>query len=215
MKNHKSYTKRPKSSFELRTTYFKSDYGVNDKTCLNTLRNRTKNIKNVCPEQAAEVIKNYVVPLFERRVRSKDRCRNNIRSGLSMDSATGPIPDEINLSSQLYSKLQVEKDNIKKITQKIGELQQEQMIDDSGKEDLSLKISDLEINLEYFKIQLSQMAKEANEVKGLYEWSINQMDFYKERNEELEKVSFELASLLYIERAKSDIRLYSIYFLDS
>ena len=215
MKNHKSYVKRPKSSFELRTTYFKSDSVINEKTCLSTLRNRKRTIKNVCPEQAAEVIKNYIVPLFERRVRSKDRSRSNIRSGLSMDSAAGPIPEEINLSSQLYSKLQFEQDNIKKITQKFGELQQERLIDDRGKEDLSSKIANLEINLEFLKMQLSQMAKEVDDVKGLYGWSINQMNFYKERSEDLEKVSFELASSLYIERAKSDIRLYYIYFLDS
>jgi hypothetical protein len=213
MKSLKPAHRRPKSSLEFRSTYFRSE-GTVEKSLLSTVRERKNKSRRVPPEEAAEVVKNYIVPLFEKKTWTRpDRRRHKSSTVINLSTSKGPVAEELVLSGQLLEKLKESQEAESKTTQKYQDLQQVQINCVESNKGLEILVIEQESTIRMLNHQILMMEKEMLVMKGENQFNFHQFLQYKEFNQKMVCENKELASMLYNERAKTDIRLSFLFFL--
>lgn len=199
-----------KSPLEVRTTYFNTSKKSMNKTStlINSVRDRHKLFKKVQPEQAAEVLKTYIVPLFEQKIRNKsNETKSATNTSLNLSMSKGPVPEEILLSSRLYSKLQESEVFKVSLLKKCSELEQIQVNAYESVEKYEVNIKNLESTVKVLSTELGLVYREIEMLRYEQKMNVEDLQMYKNLNQKLSKENFELNQALNYEKARNDIRL--------
>lgn len=178
------------------------------------IKKRKKFIQSVSPEHASEVIKNYIIPLFEHKIKYKSHKNKSVNkdSGFSLSSSKGPVAEEILLSSKLYEKLKRTEESKKRLAEKCEEVRQEAELNVQAEKFNENKLIDCEVNVKNLCFELSVLQKGFNGLNQEIEKLNVEKKFYQEKflccqaelkdeKEAFEKLKFNL-----------DIRLSFVYF---
>lgn len=177
------------------------------------LKSRKKFIQSVSPEQASEVIKNYIIPLFEHKIKYKSlKHKTDIKdSRFSISNSKGPMGEELLLSSKLYEKLKRSEESKKRLAERCGEIEQGAEINlHEGKYYENMWVNS-EINVKGFCFELNLMQKELNGKAQTIEKLNQEKEFFKGQFESCQIELRGKKEALETLELKFDIRLFFIY----
>lgn len=178
------------------------------KTLISSVRDRNILFKKVQPEQAAEVLKSYIVPLFEKKIRNKSsETKSATNTSINLSLSKGPVPEEILLSSRLYTKLQESEGFKVSLIKKCSELEQIQANMNEPIENCEVNLRNLESTVKILNIELDLAYKELEVLRYEQRMRVEEVEKYKEMNKKLSEENFELNQALDYEKARHDIRL--------
>lgn len=180
-----------------------------------TLRIRKSNCRSINPEEAAEVVKNYIIPMFNQEFRSRSRQHRHEQHGVSFDlsRSKGVITEELLLSSKLYERLKKSEKTNQELSLVVEEIKQKnnQNLEDTKYLDLyhksevnvkALLFENLELNKQLTNSKLSQslLLDEKNTYKKLYEENLKELSVVRQA--------------LSQEQGKIDIRYFKCIFFN-
>ena len=177
------------------------------------LKSRKKIIQSVSPEQASEVIKNYIIPLFEHKIKYKSlKHKSEIKdSRVSISNSKGPMGEELLLSSKLYEKLKRSEVSKKRLIERCGEFEQGAEIHlQEGKYYEGLWVNS-EVNAKSFCFELNLMQKEMNSRGQETEKLTHEKEFFKAQLENCQIELSEKKEALEALELKLDIRLFFLF----
>lgn len=182
-----------------------------------TLNERRKYARHVSPENAAEVIKHYIIPLFEHKVKKngKNKLKQDSEdSSFSLAGSKNPIAEELVLSSKLYEKLKKSEESRMRLVNKCSQFEQnmengveeEKMFEALYLDSLStVKVLALEnFNLEK---RIERISFEKMDSEG-------QKEFFKGKYEEMVRKEKDLREEIENVRDRLDIRFGSKFFFN-
>ena len=175
---------------------------------LKSLRSRKSLNNTILPEDAAEVVKNYLIPMFDRKIRSKTKKQKTELTNQSFDitNSKGIITEELVLSSKLYEKLKVTQENNEILVKQNKEFQQIKEIKDSKEKNYQRMYLNSEANLQAVLMQVQEYSQEVRNYNQKNLFFISEKETYKKM---YEKSTHEIALLtesLNSEQKKNDIR---------
>ena len=175
---------------------------------LKSLRSRKSLNNTILPEDAAEVVKNYLIPMFDRKIRSKTKKQKTELTNQSFDitNSKGIITEELVLSSKLYEKLKVTQENNEILVKQNKEFQQIKEIKDSKEKNYQRMYLNSEANLQAVLMQVQEYSQEVRNYNQKNLFFISEKETYKKM---YEKSTHEIALLtesLNFEQKKNDIR---------
>ena len=175
---------------------------------LKYLRSRKSLNNTILPEDAAEVVKNYLIPMFDRKIRSKTKKQKTELTNQSFDitNSKGIITEELVLSSKLYEKLKVTQENNEILVKQNKEFQQIKEIKDSKEKNYQRMYLNSEANLQAVLMQVQEYSQEVRNYNQKNLFFISEKETYKKM---YEKSTHEIALLtesLNFEQKKNDIR---------
>lgn len=178
------------------------------------LNKRKKFIESVSPEHASEVIKNYIIPLFEHKIKYKSiKAKSPGKdSRFSLSSSKGPVAEEILLSSKLYEKLKRTEESKRRLVEKCGEIQQEAELNAHFERYSENKLIDCEANVKSLCFELGVVQKSVCELNQEVEKLKVEKGVYHEKYLSCQaELSEEKASQEKL-KINLDIRLFFDYF---
>ncbi|OMJ74407.1 hypothetical protein SteCoe_26663 [Stentor coeruleus] len=170
-------------SFRLRTACTKDNTVVFHKNS-EIIRNRfhRKSKSEITSETAAEVIKEYILPMFRNDLRKKNKTQlsNHKKSHKKpLEIVPGSVYSEITLSEQLAGELQILKTSNEELEKQNKKLEQEKSLNASELKNIKDQLLNLQTD---YQIILEQNRKSLwdNNLKTMnYDYLQTQYDYYK------------------------------------
>jgi hypothetical protein len=175
---------------------------------IQTLKTR-KNFRKVSPEHAAEVIKNYVLPLFEQKVRKSSKVKQESSdSSFNLAGCKSAMAEEIFLSTKLYDKLKKSEESRQRLVEKCSQFEQnfENHLDDEKK--FEMLYLESQSQLQMMIMENGNLLKIINGSQGEIMNIGSEKDFYREKYHQLQQEVSGLREELEKARSDLDIRLF-------
>ena len=170
------------------------------------LRTRTST-NSISPEQAAVVLKDYIMPLFKLDRETKHIRRRSETYGTKHRpkevQETGVVSD-FKLVQELNAKLEILKDGNKITDQKLKDASQEKELFNSDKKYIQDKLLIAETNIAFMNFNYTQMMKKTNQETFGRILHSDHCNKYKQLYEEEQRKGHVLARSLATEIAKND-----------
>ena len=182
-----------------------------------TLNDRRKYARQVSPENAAEVIKHYIIPLFEHKVKKsvKGKLRQDSEgSSFSLAGSKNPIAEELVLSSKLYEKLKRSEESRIKLENKCSQFEQD--MENGVEEEKMFEALYLDSLSTVKALALENFALEKRVERIVFEKqdADRQQEFYKGKYEEAATREKDLRAEVESARDRLDIRFYFAVFFN-
>jgi chromosome segregation ATPase len=172
--------------------------------------------KEVPPEVAAQVVKNYILPMFESDTRAKlDMLRSETfrhKASFSQEGAT--VYSELKLSEKLNNEIESLEKKLHEISQTLKDNTQEKEKVTQENKKLLQDLLDTNINLQVLLQDNIRLQRELAGFKLSIGHMRNQVSKYKSMYEECIKEQQRLGKQVSEEKALNDIRFFSILFLN-
>lgn len=173
---------------------------------LKSIRSRTTN-NSVSPEQAAIVVKDYIMPLFRMEKEAKHLKRRSELYGMKLkqtDKKESGIISDFKLVEELNNKLESMRECKKEIEGQLKQAHQDKIVYENDYNVLNEKLLNSESNIIFFNYTLTQTLKKASQDKFGFSLTNEQYIKYKSLYEEEIIHSRSLSKLLEEEKAKND-----------
>ncbi|OMJ86688.1 hypothetical protein SteCoe_11696 [Stentor coeruleus] len=173
---------------------------------LKNIRSRTRT-NSVSPEQAAIVVKDYIMPLFRvekeaKQMRRRSECYGTKAKHIEMKDS-GIISD-FKLVEELNNKLETMKESKIEIEGQLKQAYQDKIVYENDYKGLNEKLLNSEGNIVFLNYTLTQTLKKVTQEKFGYSFMNEQYCKYKALYEEEQAHSTTLSKLLEEEKAKND-----------
>jgi hypothetical protein len=218
MKTAKSFLSRrlSKTPLDVTTAPFKTPQAkrLQSSGIAQKLRQRKSINTSISPELAAEVVRTYIIPMFDHKIRAKSNRSRNERLGITIDisNSKGTVAEELSLSSKLYEKLRKSENKNAKLKQEYQEAVQTR---NTSEENEQLKIellNEQSLNKNLLE-QIRLLGKESEDQKMSSVFIFHERNTYKKLFEDSSEELKVLRQSLSAEQESSDIRLFSLISL--
>ena len=167
------------------------------------------------PVLAANVVKKYLLPMFEKKNMFANNANRKQIMGLGRNELLGSrdstaettVYEELKLSEKLLMELEVLNSKVTKADQSAATFEQEKYELVSEIKILQEENSDLILNAEMFKLQLNQQTKNSHTSEMKLYFVYKQLEHYKKLHKVSEEKLREVSNDLYEVRHTNDIRL--------
>ncbi|OMJ90184.1 hypothetical protein SteCoe_7473 [Stentor coeruleus] len=173
---------------------------------LKSIRSRTTN-NSISPEQAAIVVKDYIMPLFRMDKEAKHLKRRSELYGMKIkqtDKKESGIISDFKLVEELSSKLESMRETKKEIERQFKQAHQDKIVYENDYNLLNEKLLNSESNIIFLNYTLTQTLKKVNQDKFGFSLMNEQYFKYKSLYEEEVIHSSSLSKFLEEEKAKND-----------
>ncbi|OMJ68267.1 hypothetical protein SteCoe_34333 [Stentor coeruleus] len=173
---------------------------------LKSIRSRTTN-NSVSPEQAAIVVKDYIMPLFRMEKEAKHLKRRSELYGMKLKQTEKKdfgIISDFKLVEELNNKLESMRETKKEIEGQLKQAHQDKIVYENDYNVLNEKLLNSESNIIFLNYNLTQTLKKVSQNKFGFSLTNEQYLKYKSLYEEEIIHSSSLSKLLEEEKAKND-----------
>ena len=207
-----SVTSRPRSNRALKSDRLQINLqeSVKPTITLNRLKSRLQKEKKseISPEIAANVVKNYLLPLFELDVRNKQDVQRSEAFGhkRGFSSDRGTIYSELKLSDQLSNVILSLEAKLNSMDQEIKDYSQEKETLIQSNNRLELDLINTTTVIKHLKQEHMHLQRELTGVKFSISALTNQLSKYKSLYEECSLENIKINKQLQEENAINYIR---------
>ncbi|OMJ95735.1 hypothetical protein SteCoe_805 [Stentor coeruleus] len=178
-----------------------------------TLKTRKSQTRTINPEDAAEIVKSYIIPMFNQELRSRSTKNRHEQHGTTFDlsRSKGFITEELLLSSKLNERLKKTNKINQELSVKLEEFKQKgvQKADEIYEK---LYITS-EANIKILLFENTELNKQITNLKFSQSLIYEEKNAYKRLYEESAKELSNIRQTLNQVQGEIDIRFFYIYFL--
>lgn len=214
-KNHPSFTlnsARPRSHrYMISSVPTLIDEKVEpSKTVLQKVRNRLKPEKNSAnPTLAVEVVRNYILPMFEYENRTRQNTQRSENFGHNRNFSTerGTVYSELKLSERLGKEMDSLELKLAQMKQTVHDSMQETFKVTKENQELVENLSNAQSNILFLREENLKLQRDNIGIKFSIGVTLLQLGKYKKLFEEANQENGKLSKQLQEEKASNDIRL--------
>lgn len=179
-----------------------------------TLSTRKKPSRIINPEDAAEVVKNYIIPMFNQELRSRSTKHRHEQHGTTFDlsRSKGVITEELLLSSKLNERLKKTNKINQELSLKLEEFKQYSCQQDDEKYEKLYRNS--EANIQVLLFENAELNKQIRNLKFSQSSIFEERNTYKRLYEENLKELSIVRQALGQEQGEIDIRFFICFFFN-